>query len=145
MRWSSPFLTGSSFALSALGSTAVLGILGTGLAFVLMGSPVAQVGSTMASFAIYLIPAVAAIVSVALVIVGAVLASRKERGPEAVPGSGRSLRRGSTPRRPLPPTDLVHALPASQVPEALPGQNPPLSVAEKAPVAAVSEVNSPWI
>jgi len=98
--WTAPFglasVRGSSFAWSALGSTAILGVMGTGLAFVLMGSLVARVGSTRAAFAIYLIPVVAtflgivvrdeevapaAIVGVGLVIAGAVLASRKEPVP----------------------------------------------------------------
>ena len=98
--WTAPFgiasLAGSSFAWSALGSTAILGVMGTGLAFVLMGSLVARVGSTRAAFAIYLIPVVAtflgivvrseevaisAIAGVGLVIAGAVLASRRETSP----------------------------------------------------------------
>jgi drug/metabolite transporter (DMT)-like permease len=105
--WTAPFgllsIPGSSFSWEALGSVAVLGIVGTGLAFVLMGSLVANVGSTRASFVTYLIPVVAtilgivvrdehvaivAIAGVALVIVGALLASRKERQPE--PSIGRS-------------------------------------------------------
>jgi drug/metabolite transporter (DMT)-like permease len=96
--WTTPFglasAGGSSFSWSALASTAILGVIGTGLAFVLMGSLVARVGSTRAAFAIYLIPvvatflgivvrdeevALAAIVGVGLVIAGAVLASRRER------------------------------------------------------------------
>jgi len=96
--WTAPFgiasLPGSSFSWTAIGSVAALGALGTGLAFVLMGSLVAHVGSTRGSFATYLIPVVAtvlgigvqdeeiallAIAGVAFVIVGATLASRKER------------------------------------------------------------------
>src|SRR3990172_931947 len=96
--WTAPFglvsIADSSFSWSAVGSVAVLGILGTGLAFVLMGNLVANVGSTRASFVTYLIPVVAtisgiivrneavalvAIVGVGLVIAGAALASRKER------------------------------------------------------------------
>jgi drug/metabolite transporter (DMT)-like permease len=84
----------SSLSWKAVVATATLGILGTGLAFVIMGSLVASVGSTRASFATYLIPvvatilgivvlneevAIAAIVGVALVIAGAALASRRER------------------------------------------------------------------
>ena len=38
-----------------------LGMLGTGLAFVMMGRLVARVGSSRASFAIYVIPVVALI------------------------------------------------------------------------------------
>ena len=72
----------------------VLGVLGTGVAFVLMGQLIARVGATRATFAIYLTPVVAlilgavfrdevihvlSIVGIALVIAGALLASRKER------------------------------------------------------------------
>jgi drug/metabolite transporter (DMT)-like permease len=71
----------------------VLGVVGTGLAFWIMGRLIARVGATRAAFAIYLTPVVAlilgvvfldervhagAIVGVALVIGGAILASRKE-------------------------------------------------------------------
>ncbi len=104
--WTAPFgvvsFGDSSFEWVALGSMAVLGVLGTGLAFVLMGSLVAHVGSTRASFATYLIPvvatilgivirredvAIAAIAGVALVIVGAALASRKEHRARGGPRS----------------------------------------------------------
>jgi drug/metabolite transporter (DMT)-like permease len=72
-----------------------LGALGTGVAFVVMGRLVGRVGSSRASFATYLIPVVAlvlgtvfldetvealSLVGIALVIGGAVLASRRERG-----------------------------------------------------------------
>jgi len=107
--WTAPFglasLPASSFSWKALGSVAVLGMMGTGLAFVLMGALVAHVGSTRASFAIYLIPVVAtilgvtvrgesvaaiAVVGVGLVIVGALLASRREAraAPVAEPEPG---------------------------------------------------------
>jgi drug/metabolite transporter (DMT)-like permease len=95
--WTAPFgavgLAGSGFAWSSLGAVAGLGIMGTGVAFVLMGRLVSRVGSARASFATYLIPVVAlvlgvafrdeevhlsSIVGVALVIAGAVLASRRE-------------------------------------------------------------------
>jgi len=95
--WTAPFglasLGGSTFAWSAFGSTAALGILGTGLAFVLMGGLVAHVGPTRASFVAYLIPVVATVLGIALrgedvatlallgvplVIAGALLASRRE-------------------------------------------------------------------
>jgi drug/metabolite transporter (DMT)-like permease len=87
-------IPGSSFSWSAFAASAVLGMLGTGLAFVIMGSLAASVGSMRASFVTYLIPVVAtflgivvrhedvaaaAIAGVALVIAGAVLASRRER------------------------------------------------------------------
>ncbi len=75
-------------------SVVVIGALGTGVAFVIMGTLVGSVGATRASLITYLIPVVAlclgvafkddqvtglAVAGVALVIVGAVLASREER------------------------------------------------------------------
>lgn len=96
--WTAPLgvasIPQSSFSASALGATLVLGVLGTGVAFVLMGGLVGRVGSTRAAFAIYLIPVFAtilgvvvrnetvmlvAIVGVMLVIIGATLASRREQ------------------------------------------------------------------
>jgi len=86
-------IAGSSFAWSALAATATVGVLGTGLAFVLMGRLVGRVGPTRASIVGYLIPVVAlalgvlfrndvvgpvAIVGVALVVAGAYLTSRRE-------------------------------------------------------------------
>lgn len=86
-------LTQSTFAWSSLLAVAAVGILGTGLAFVLMGNLAGSVGATRASFLTYLIPVVAlilgvvfrdevispiSIIGVALVIVGALLASRRE-------------------------------------------------------------------
>lgn len=86
-------LSHSSFAWSSLLAVAAIGVLGTGLAFILMGSLAGSVGATRASFITYLIPVVAmvlgvvfrnelisplAIVGVGLVIVGAILASRRE-------------------------------------------------------------------
>jgi drug/metabolite transporter (DMT)-like permease len=98
--WTAPLgvagLTGSSFAWGPLVAIAALGALGTGLAFVLMGTLVSRVGSSRASFATYLIPVVAlvlgavfldenvralSIAGIVLVIAGAMLASRKERDP----------------------------------------------------------------
>ncbi|MGZ8651918.1 MAG: DMT family transporter [Actinomycetota bacterium] len=85
---------GSDFAWPSLLAVVGLGILGTGIAFVLMGHLVARVGSR-ASFATYLIPVVAlilgvvfrdeavhviSVIGVGLVIAGALLASRKEGG-----------------------------------------------------------------
>jgi drug/metabolite transporter (DMT)-like permease len=100
--WTAPFglasLAGSRFSWTSLGAVLVLGAVGTGLAFVLMGQLVGRVGSTRASFATYLIPVVAialgmllrseqvaatGTVGVALVIAGAVLASRAEREIDA--------------------------------------------------------------
>jgi len=84
----------SSFAWPSLLAVAAVGVLGTGLAFVLMGNLAGRVGATRASFLTYLIPVVAlilgvvfrdevisviAILGVLLVIAGAILASRRER------------------------------------------------------------------
>ena len=86
-------LGGSELAWQSLLAVAALGIVGTGVAFVLMGHLVSRTGSR-ASFATYLIPVVAlilgvvfrgdevhlvSIAGVGLVIIGAVLASRKDR------------------------------------------------------------------
>ncbi len=86
-------LFASSFRLASFAAVAVLGLVGTGLAFWIMGRLIARVGATRAAFAIYLTPVVAlilgvvflderihagAIAGVTLVIAGAILASRKE-------------------------------------------------------------------
>ncbi|MPZ68938.1 MAG: EamA family transporter [Actinobacteria bacterium] len=95
--WTTPFgilgLTRSEFAWKPGAAVAVLGILGTGWAFVFMGSLVGRVGGPRGSFVTYLIPVVAlilgavfldekvaaiALAGVVLVIGGAVLASRRE-------------------------------------------------------------------
>ena len=95
--WTAPLgvvgLAGSSFAWGPFLAIVTLGVLGTGLAFVLMGRLVARVGSSRASFATYLIPVVAVIlgamfldesvhalslVGIGLVIAGALLASRRD-------------------------------------------------------------------
>ena len=95
--WTAPFglwgLAHSSFGWSAAAATTVLGVLGTGLAFALMGTLVSRVGGPRASFITYLIPVVSlalgtvfrddhvrplALVGVVLVLTGAVLASRRE-------------------------------------------------------------------
>ena len=83
----------STFSWSSLLAVAAIGVLGTGLAFILMGTLAGSVGATRASFITYLIPVVAlvlgvvfrdevispvAVVGVLLVIIGAVLASRRE-------------------------------------------------------------------
>jgi drug/metabolite transporter (DMT)-like permease len=97
--WTAPLglvgLSGSSFAWGPLAAIAALGALGTGLAFVLMGTLVSRVGSSRASFATYLIPVVAlvlgalfldetvralSIAGIVLVIAGAMMASRRETG-----------------------------------------------------------------
>jgi drug/metabolite transporter (DMT)-like permease len=104
-------LTQSGFAWQSLAATLAVGILGTGVAFILMGSLVGSVGPTRSSFITYLMPVVALVLGVVfrdeiiaplavigslLVIVGALLASRREtpaptpiapdRAPLAPPG-----------------------------------------------------------
>ncbi|MGH8914406.1 MAG: DMT family transporter, partial [Acidimicrobiia bacterium] len=84
----------SEFAWGSLAATMAVGFLGTGLAFVLMGSLVGSVGPTRSSFISYLIPVVAlvlgvvfrgetisplAVVGSLLVIAGAIFASRREK------------------------------------------------------------------
>jgi drug/metabolite transporter (DMT)-like permease len=86
-------ISSSRFAWFALLAVAAVGVLGTGIAFVLMGRLVGRVGATRASIVGYLIPVVAlllgvvlrsdevepiAIAGVALVVVGAYLTSRRE-------------------------------------------------------------------
>lgn len=86
-------LTRSTFAWPSLMASAAVGILGTGLAFVLMGTLSGRVGATRSAFITYVIPVVAlalgvvfrdemvdpvAVVGVVLVIAGAILASRRE-------------------------------------------------------------------
>lgn len=95
--WTLPYglasLPSSSFEVGPIAAVSVLGIVGTGLAFLLMGTLVSRVGATRATFITYLIPAVAlalgvifqddhvellALVGVVLVVGGAILASRRE-------------------------------------------------------------------
>lgn len=95
--WTAPFglwgLARSDFGWGALAATAVLGVVGTGLAFALMGTLVGRVGAHRATFITYLVPVVSlllgvafrddevtavALVGVVLVIAGALLASRQE-------------------------------------------------------------------
>jgi drug/metabolite transporter (DMT)-like permease len=86
-------LSGSRFAWDSLAAVAVLGLVGTGFAFVLMGRLVGRVGATRASIVGYLIPVVAlglgvlfrhdevgpfGLIGVVLVIAGAYLTSRRE-------------------------------------------------------------------
>jgi drug/metabolite transporter (DMT)-like permease len=96
--WTAPFgLWGavhSSFAVNSAVAVAVLGIVGSGIAFVFMATLAGRVGGPRASLATYLIPAVslvlgavflsetvaaAALVGIVLVMAGAALASRRER------------------------------------------------------------------
>lgn len=93
-------LTQSAFAWSSLVAMVAVGVLGTGLAMVLMGSLVGSVGPTRATFITYLIPIVAlvlgmvfrdeivspiAVLGVVLVIAGAILASRSELSLKPLP------------------------------------------------------------
>jgi drug/metabolite transporter (DMT)-like permease len=86
----------SEFAWPSLFALAALGLLGTGLAYILMGGLAGSVGPTRASFITYLVPVVAlvlgvvlrdeivapvAVVGSLLVIAGAILASRRETPP----------------------------------------------------------------
>lgn len=94
--WTAPYglwqIGDASWEIGPVLAVAVLGVLGTGVAFALMGNLVGRVGSTRASFITYLIPAVALIlgvtfrgdevvalelIGIAFVIAGAVLASRR--------------------------------------------------------------------
>ena len=100
--WTLPYglvgLPSTSLAVLPVLAVAVLGLVGTGLAFLIMGTLVGRIGSTRASFITYLIPVVAlvlgvvvqhdevaplAVGGVALVIGGAILASRAERPARA--------------------------------------------------------------
>ncbi len=103
--WTLPYglagLPDSRLELRPLAAVAVLGLVGTGLAFLLMGSLIGRVGSVRSAFITYLIPVVSlvlgvvfqddhvetpALAGVALVLVGAVLAGRRE----ATTGAGMS-------------------------------------------------------
>lgn len=100
--WTLPFgiisIPGSKVELTPLVAVLVLGVVGTGVAYLLMGALVSRVGPTRASFITYLIPGVSlalgvavkddhvaalAVAGVGLVIVGAMLAGRQER--ESIP------------------------------------------------------------
>ena len=94
--WTAPYglwqMNDASWEAGPVLAVVVLGVLGTGVAFALMGNLVGRVGSTRASFITYLIPAVALVLGVAFrgddvvalelvgivfVIAGALLASRR--------------------------------------------------------------------
>ena len=96
--WTAPFgiasIPGSSWQLRPTLAVVFIGAVGTGTAFVIMGTLVGRVGATRSSLITYLIPVVAlglgvaieddrvtgpALLGVALVIAGAVLASRQVR------------------------------------------------------------------
>lgn len=95
--WTTPFglwdLRHSTFELAPVVAIAVLGLVGTGIAFALMATLAGRVGSTRSAFTTFLIPVVATVlgvvalgddvaalevVGIAIVIVGAFLASRRE-------------------------------------------------------------------
>lgn len=98
MIWTSPFglygLTESEFSLHSLVAVLSVGILGTGIAYWIMGTLVGRVGSVRASFITYLIPVVAlmlgivirndevsslSIFGVILATAGALMAVRREK------------------------------------------------------------------
>lgn len=98
--WTAPFglwqVDDARWEIGPIVAVGVLGVVGTGIAFALMGALVGRVGSTRASFITYLIPVVALVlgvafrgddvfvlelIGVAFVIGGAVLASRKTATP----------------------------------------------------------------
>jgi len=100
--WTAPYglweIGDAQWEFRPVAAVVFLGVVGTGIAFALMGSLVGRVGSTRASFITYLIPVVAlvlgvtfrgdevappALVGVALVIGGAFLASRRAAGSAA--------------------------------------------------------------
>lgn len=96
--WTAPFglwsIRGSAWEIGPVLAVAFIGAIGTGVAFVVMGTLVARVGATRSSLVTYLIPVVAlglgvalqddqvtgaALVGIVLVVSGAVLASRQQR------------------------------------------------------------------
>jgi drug/metabolite transporter (DMT)-like permease len=110
--WTLPYglweIGDARFEIGPVAATAFLGVVGTGIAFALMGELVGRVGSTRASFITYLIPVVAlalgvafrddevdllALCGVVFVIGGALLAGRGQRS---------AMRAGST--SPICPT-----------------------------------------
>lgn len=93
-------LTQSGFSVPSFLATAAVGVFGTGIAFLLAGRIAASVGATRSSFIAYVIPVVAlilgivfrdevinplAIAGIGLVLLGAFLASRKERSTRPTP------------------------------------------------------------
>ena len=93
--WTAPYglwqVGDADWEIGSVLAVVVLGVVGTGIAFALMGTLVGRVGSTRASFITYLIPVVALVlgvafrgdevfvlelIGVAFVIGGAFLASR---------------------------------------------------------------------
>lgn len=95
--WTAPFglwgLARSSFGWDAAAATAVLGVVGTGLAFAMMATLIGRIGGPRASFITYLMPVVSlvlgatfrddrvstlALVGIVAVLGGAALGSRRE-------------------------------------------------------------------
>ena len=106
--WTAPYglwqLPDAHWELGPVAAVAVLGVIGTGIAFALMASLVGRVGSTRASFITYLIPVVSLalgvafrgddvvaleLVGVVFVIGGAYLASRRTAAPPQPTSVGR--------------------------------------------------------
>jgi drug/metabolite transporter (DMT)-like permease len=123
--WTAPFglwgLRDSHVELRPILAVSVLGVVGTGLAFLLMGSLMGRVGSVRSSFITYLIPVVSlflgvafqddhvellALLGVVLVVAGAVLASRQEAPARPFSRSSRPSAAGGgatpPPRGPVP-------------------------------------------
>jgi drug/metabolite transporter (DMT)-like permease len=97
--WTLPFglvgLPDSTIEAGPVVAVLVLGVIGTGVAYLLMGSLVSRVGPTRASFITYVIPVVSlvlgvvfkdehvealAVAGVVFVVAGALLAGKQERG-----------------------------------------------------------------
>jgi len=123
-------LGGSEFEPDAFAAVAALGALGTGLAFIAMGTLLARVGASRASVAVYFVPVVAIIAGVifrdehvaalslagmVLVVAGAWLTSRAERrrptrrARRASRDRARPGRPGTRPRCARSPTLRTHA------------------------------------
>jgi drug/metabolite transporter (DMT)-like permease len=86
-------LGGSTFAWDSFAAVVALGVFGTGVAFVAMGTLLGRVGAARGSIAVYFVPVIAlfagvlfrdehvaalSIVGMVLVIIGAALTSRSE-------------------------------------------------------------------
>jgi drug/metabolite transporter (DMT)-like permease len=121
--WTLPFglwhIGDARFEAGPVAATIFLGVVGTGIAFALMGELVGRVGSTRASFITYLIPVVAlalgvafrgdqvdalALVGVVFVIGGALLASRGHRASSSPHSAATTLLDAcSCAAAPIPP------------------------------------------
>jgi drug/metabolite transporter (DMT)-like permease len=99
-------LRGSEFAADSFAAVVALGVFGTGIAFVAMGTLLGRVGAARGSIAVYFVPVISLVAGVVfrdehvaalsiggmvLVIVGAALTSRAEnvREPATSPGPAR--------------------------------------------------------